>query len=43
VFFEIGEGQGDALRRLMEGYGFGDVRIERDYSGHDRYAMGTLK
>jgi len=43
VFFEIGEGQGDALRRLMEGYGFGDVRIERDYSGHDRYAIGTLR
>lgn len=43
AFFEIGEGQGDALRRLMEGYGFEDVRVEKDYSGHDRYAMGTLR
>ena len=43
VFFEIGEGQGDALRRLMSGYGFEDVRVEKDYSGHDRYAIGTLR
>ena len=38
VFFEIGENQGEALRKLMEGYGFSNVSIEKDYAGHDRYA-----
>ena len=42
VFFEIGESQGGALRDLMSAYGFSDVRIERDFSGHDRYACGVL-
>lgn len=42
VFFEIGENQGDAVAKLMEGYGFSDVRIEKDYSGHDRYAFAVL-
>lgn len=42
VFFEIGEGQGDALRRMMSDYGFADVAVEKDYAGHDRYASATL-
>ena len=42
VFFEIGENQGDALRKLMADYGFSDIRIEKDYAGHDRYAMAIL-
>lgn len=42
VFFEIGENQGDAVAKLMEGYGFSDVHIEKDYSGHDRYAFAVL-
>ncbi len=42
VFFEIGESQGDALRRLMSDYGFEDVRIEKDFSGLDRYASAVL-
>lgn len=42
VFFEIGENQGDSVAKLMEGYGFSDVRIEKDYSGHDRYASAVL-
>lgn len=42
VFFEIGEDQGPALRKLMTDYGFSDIRIERDYAGHDRYAMASL-
>lgn len=42
VFFEIGEDQGDALRRLMAGYGFSDVKVEKDYAGHDRYASAVL-
>ena len=42
VFFEIGESQGEALRRLMEDYGFERIRIDRDFSGHDRYASAVL-
>ena len=42
VFFEIGESQGDALRKLMTDYGFRNVKVEKDYSGHDRYASATL-
>ena len=43
VFFEIGENQGEALRTLMTEFGFSDLRIERDFAGHDRYAVGRLK
>ena len=42
VFFEIGESQGEALRRLMANYGFERIAIEKDLSGHDRYASATL-
>lgn len=42
VFFEIGESQGDAIRRLMSDYGFEDVRVDKDFSGHDRYACAVL-
>lgn len=42
VFFEIGEDQGPALRDLMFEYGFDDIRIEKDFAGHDRYACARL-
>jgi release factor glutamine methyltransferase len=42
VFCEIGENQGDALRKLMAGYGFTDIVIGKDLSGRDRYASATL-
>lgn len=42
VFFEIGENQGEAVRQLMFDCGFDDIRIEKDYAGHDRYAMAVL-
>ena len=42
VFFEIGESQGAALAKLMADYGFADVKIEKDFAGHDRYASGVL-
>ena len=42
VFFEIGEDQGEALRKLMTDYGFSEIRIEKDYGGHDRYASAVL-
>ena len=42
VFFEIGEAQGEAVARIMSEYGFSDVRVEKDYSGLDRYASAIL-
>ena len=42
VFFEIGENQGEPVRKLMFDYGFDDVKIERDFAGHDRYASAIL-
>jgi release factor glutamine methyltransferase len=42
VFFEIGENQGEAVRSLMFNCGFDDIKIDKDYSGHDRYAYGIL-
>ena len=42
VFFEIGESQGESVRRLMFDCGFDDIRIEKDFAGHDRYAMAVL-
>ena len=42
ALFEIGEGQGEAVRKLMFDYGFDDIRIEKDFAGHDRYASAVL-
>ena len=42
VFFEIGENQGEAVRQLMFDCGLNDIRIEKDYAGHDRYAMAVM-
>ena len=42
VFFEIGDTQGEAVRRMMESYGFGQIRVARDLSGRDRYASAVL-
>ena len=42
VFFEIGDGQGEALRKLFFDAGFDDIRVEPDYAGHDRYASARL-
>ena len=42
AFFEIGDGQGAALRKLFFDAGFNDIRVEKDYVGHDRYASAVL-
>ena len=42
VFFEIGDDQGEAVRRLMFDYGFADIAVDRDLAGHDRYASAVL-
>lgn len=43
IFFEIGEDQGDALRRMLADYGFSGIMVEKDLAGHDRYASGVLE
>ena len=43
AFFEIGENQGEAVRQLMFDCGFDEIKIEKDYAGHDRYASAILK
>ena len=43
VFFEIGENQGEAVKKLMFDCGFDDIRIEKDFAGHERYASAILK
>lgn len=40
VFLEIGHDQGNAVRDLLEGYGFTGVSVIKDYSGNDRFATG---
>lgn len=42
VFFEIGEDQGEEVEKLMLEYGFEDIKIERDFAGHNRYAMAKV-
>lgn len=42
VHFEIGEGQGAALRRLMSEFGFVEATIGKDLAGRDRYASARL-
>ena len=43
VFFEIGENQGEAVKKLMFDCGFDDIRIGKDFAGHDRYASAILR
>ena len=43
VFFEIGENQGEAVRQLMFDCGFDEIKVEKDFAGHDRYASAILK
>ncbi len=42
VFFEIGENQGEAVKNLAYQYGFEDIKVEKDYAGHDRYVSAIL-
>ena len=42
VFFEIGENQGEAVKKLMFDCGFDNIKIEKDFAGCDRYASAVL-
>lgn len=37
LFLEIGAHQGEAVRGLLEEHGWGEVEVERDWSGRDRF------
>lgn len=38
--FEIGYDQGKAVEKLMDGHGFAELTILKDFSGHDRVVLG---
>ncbi|MGH7539975.1 MAG: peptide chain release factor N(5)-glutamine methyltransferase, partial [Gemmatimonadota bacterium] len=40
LFLEIGDGQGAAVRGLLEARGLADVDVGRDLGGRDRFAFG---
>jgi release factor glutamine methyltransferase len=37
IFFEIGAGQGEALLSLFSGKSWKNLRVEKDWAGHDRF------
>lgn len=43
LMFEIGFDQGDALRFLLAKQGFGEIKVEKDYSGLDRVVSCILE
>ena len=40
LFLEIGHGQGDRVRDLMNGVGLTNIRIDNDLAGKERFAVG---
>lgn len=42
ALFEIGDKQGEAVLSLMRDFGFSQAKVEKDFSGKDRYAMARL-
>ena len=40
LILEMGEGQGDALRKSMASAGFSGIEIRRDLAGRERIALG---
>lgn len=41
--FEIGFDQGEAVKSLMNGHGFAELTIQKDFSGHDRVVVGIKR
>ncbi len=37
IFFEIGAGQGESILNIFSGRGWKNRRLEKDWSGHDRF------
>lgn len=37
IFFEIGTGQGDAIKNIFSGREWKNRRVEKDWAGHDRF------
>lgn len=43
IAFEIGSGQGAAVRDILEKNGFADITVHKDYAGRDRVVTGIKK
>lgn len=41
LFFEIGCGQADCVRAIMEEAGFGEIQVVKDFAGLDRVVYGS--
>lgn len=41
LFFEIGCGQADCVRKIMEAAGFDEIQVVKDFAGLDRVAYGS--
>lgn len=39
LVFEIGAGQGTAVRAILESNGYSNIDVQKDFSGHDRIAV----
>ena len=42
MFLEIGDGQGPETEKILFATGFSSIKIEKDWSGRDRYASAVL-
>jgi release factor glutamine methyltransferase len=43
IYFELGMGQSDIVKKLFEEKGFSNIKVTKDYSGIDRIICGELK
>jgi len=43
IYFELGMGQSDIVKKLFEEKGFSNINVTKDYSGIDRIICGELK
>ena len=42
IYFEIGSGQAEAVRSILEQAGFAGIRVVQDLAGLDRVVYGKL-
>jgi len=40
LFYEVGIGQAETVKRIMEGHGFREIKVIKDYAGIDRVVYG---
>lgn len=42
IFFEIGNDQGDDVKRILESLSYKNIKVIKDYAGNDRIVSGTV-